>query len=154
MNYRIDQRRDVILANLLASPTSFPALLPHDQLLKEIRFNRASRLRGFLEGPLTFQPTYKYDRRSSTYDSSEKARAPAWCDRILWRSRVPDRVKQISYRRYEVDLSDHRPVSAAFEVVVKRIRRDLREKVREGVVQRWGEEQERVMRVLNDFYQN
>ena len=112
MNYRIDQRRDVVTAAVEAG--EYGSLLAHDQLLKEMRFNRGFRLRSFTEGPLTFAPTYKYDPRTSTYDSSEKRRVPAWCDRVLWRASEPSRVEQLHYRRYEADVSDHRPISSAF----------------------------------------
>src|ERR1700679_4004622 len=117
MNYRIGHHRDSIIASIRAKDLT--SLHPHDQLLREIKLNRGCRLRGFSEGPLTFNPTYKYDLNSDEYDSSAKHRAPAWCDRILWRSRVADRVQQRHYKRYEANVSDHRPISAAFTVMVK-----------------------------------
>ncbi|KAJ7983108.1 Endonuclease/exonuclease/phosphatase [Mycena polygramma] len=150
MNYRIDQRREYIIAAVRAN--EIEPLLIHDQLLKEIKYNRGCRLRGFLEGPLTFPPTYKYDRNSNEYDSSEKARAPAWCDRVLWRTRSPNRVQQLHYRRYEANVSDHRPVSAAFRFTVKSIRHEVRQKAKAEVQIQWTTEQERLLSVARDFY--
>ncbi|KAJ7250419.1 Endonuclease/exonuclease/phosphatase [Mycena rebaudengoi] len=150
MNYRIDQRRDNIIAAVRAN--EYDGLLTHDQLLKEIKYNRGCRLRGFMEGPLTFPPTYKYDRHSTEYDSSEKARAPAWCDRVLWRTRLPNRVQQLHYKRYEVNVSDHRPVSAAFKFTVKSIRHEVRQKAKAEVQIQWATEQERLLSAARDFY--
>ena len=42
----------------------------------------------YSEGLLDFAPTFKYDMFSDDYDTSEKARVPAWCDRILWKRKT------------------------------------------------------------------
>ncbi|KAF5370191.1 hypothetical protein D9757_010622 [Collybiopsis confluens] len=150
MNYRIDQRREAITAAIRANDRE--SLHVHDQLLKEIKFNKGCRFRIFTEGPLTFAPTYKYDRRSDEYDTSEKRRAPAWCDRVLWRSRVPSRVQQLHYQRYEVNVSDHRPISAAFKITVKRIRHDIRQKKKVEVQMKWIGVQDKLLKETMAFY--
>lgn len=150
MNYRIDQRRDAIVAAVRADECE--SLLGHDQLLKEIKYNRGCRFRGFSEGTLTFPPTYKYDRRSNEYDSSEKRRAPAWCDRVLWRSRVPARIHQLHYQRYEANVSDHRPISAAFKMTIKSVRHEVRQKVKSEVKDKWQQEQSRLLSAATEFY--
>ncbi|XP_042158166.1 inositol polyphosphate 5-phosphatase K [Oncorhynchus tshawytscha] len=101
--------------------------------------NSESILDGFLEGPLKFPPTYKFDVGTHTYDTSSKKRKPAWTDRILWRLRctgspVPThnaalqhgltswlggatKVVQHSYRSHMgYTCSDHKPVSAVFSL--------------------------------------
>ncbi|KAL5610131.1 hypothetical protein FOVSG1_004812 [Fusarium oxysporum f. sp. vasinfectum] len=72
-------------------PTSLQAtidsLLPHDQLRRVIKQRKAFH-DGWQEGAITFLPTYKYDIGTvGLFDSSEKQRAPSWCDRILFRTR-------------------------------------------------------------------
>ncbi|RYP21392.1 hypothetical protein DL765_002293 [Monosporascus sp. GIB2] len=63
------------------------SLLPHDQLKCAIRDRKAFH-EGWREGPITFLPTYKYDVGTvGLFDSSEKMRAPSWCDRVLFRTR-------------------------------------------------------------------
>ncbi|GAB7343763.1 hypothetical protein MBLNU457_1737t1 [Dothideomycetes sp. NU457] len=67
--------------------TTLDSLLPHDELTKMIKARKAFH-EGWQEGPITFLPTYKYDPGSvGVFDSSEKKRAPSWCDRIMYRSR-------------------------------------------------------------------
>ncbi|KAF5633676.1 inositol polyphosphate 5-phosphatase ocrl-1 [Fusarium tjaetaba] len=63
------------------------SLLPHDQLRRVIKQRKAFH-DGWQEGSITFLPTYKYDIGTvGLFDSSEKQRAPSWCDRILFRTR-------------------------------------------------------------------
>jgi endonuclease/exonuclease/phosphatase family metal-dependent hydrolase len=118
LNYRIDAiPRNVIIDAVRQN--NLTKLLERDQLLASRRKNPGFRLRSFSEAPITFAPTYKYDVGTDQYDSSEKKRSPAWCDRVLYRG--IGRVKQLEYRRHEVRASDHRPVSASFMVRVKTV---------------------------------
>lgn len=128
------------------------SLYQHDQLLREIKYNRGCRLREFSEGVLTFPPTYKYDRKSNEYDTSEKRRAPAWCDRILWRSREVSRVTQTGYRRYEANVSDHRPISASFFLTIKTIDKEEREKRKQEMKKMWIGVEERLLEFSRQFY--
>lgn len=150
MNYRIDSRREAIIAAVHAG--ELEGLHIHDQLLKEMRFNRGMRLRGFSEGLLEFDPTYKYDRRTDIYDTSEKRRSPAWCDRVLWRAAVPERVQQEHYTRYEANVSDHKPIAAAFTITVKKVRKDVAQQVRRQLENLWVEEQARLLQDTRSFY--
>ncbi|KAK6330641.1 hypothetical protein TWF718_002838 [Orbilia javanica] len=59
-------------------------LLETDQLRKVQAEGKAFQF--FHEGKIMFAPTYKYDPGTiSTFDTSEKARIPSYCDRILWK---------------------------------------------------------------------
>ncbi|PIO65045.1 hypothetical protein TELCIR_13305, partial [Teladorsagia circumcincta] len=80
---------------------------------------------------LPFRPTYKYDVGTSTWDSSEKARVPAWCDRILWWTRDPEtRLKVSHYESADwVIISDHKPVRAAFKLGVRKIDQEKADKL-------------------------
>ncbi|KAL5350531.1 hypothetical protein ACLOAV_004100 [Pseudogymnoascus australis] len=121
LNYRIDTMgRDAVVSAVKAG--NLAKLLERDQLLVSKRKNPGFRLRAFQEMPIAFDPTYKYDVGTDTYDTSEKKRSPAWCDRILYRDgHVINRIKQFDYRRHEVRVSDHRPVSALFEMTIKSV---------------------------------
>ncbi|XP_062329282.1 inositol polyphosphate 5-phosphatase Ka isoform X2 [Osmerus eperlanus] len=91
LNFRIQDHGMHFLRSCINSQ-SFNLLWSKDQLtmmkLKE------PLLQEFEEGPLDFQPTFKFDRLSDNYDSRPygtwfaldgKKRKPAWTDRILWR---------------------------------------------------------------------
>lgn len=64
------------------------SLLPHDQLRRVMKDGKIFHT-GWHEGPITFLPSYKYDVGTvGLFDSSEKKRAPSWCDRILFRTKL------------------------------------------------------------------
>jgi hypothetical protein len=78
-------------------------------------------LKRFSEGELKFDPTYKYDATSNDYDTSQKKRIPAWCDRILFEKSqkcMAGSIDLLEYGRKENNFSDHRPVYAIFDARV------------------------------------
>ncbi|PPS05904.1 hypothetical protein GOBAR_AA14750 [Gossypium barbadense] len=88
-----------------------------NKLVRELRKGRA--FDGWSEGALNFAPTYKYELNSKKYygeDPKIGRRIPAWCDRILSRGKG---MRQLSYRRTEQKLSDHRPVTAIYMAEVE-----------------------------------
>jgi hypothetical protein len=118
LNYRIDTMgRDTVVSAVKAN--NLAKLLQRDQLLLSKRKNPGFRLRAFHELPIEFAPTYKYDVGTDNYDTSEKKRSPAWCDRLLYRG--GDRIEQLNYRRHEVRVSDHRPVTGLFNMLIKTV---------------------------------
>jgi hypothetical protein len=118
LNYRIDAMgRDTVVTAI--KNKNLGKLIERDQLLVSKRRNPWFKLRAFHELPITFAPTYKYDVGTDNYDTSDKKRAPAWCDRLMYRGR--DRIQQLDYRRHEVRVSDHRPVTGSFQIVIKTI---------------------------------
>ncbi|KAH8020603.1 hypothetical protein HPB51_002552 [Rhipicephalus microplus] len=82
LNYRLtDLEHDRVKS--LVDQGLLEKLLEHDQLRQQQQ--QAKAFGGYTEGPITFRPTYKYAPGTQLWDTSEKQRAPAWCDRILWK---------------------------------------------------------------------
>lgn len=136
LNFRIEDY-DIHVVKCAIDSNKLPLLWERDQL--NMAKNAESILDGFMEGPLKFPPTYKFDVGTHTYDTSSKKRKPAWTDRILWRLRrtgspVPThnaalqrgltswlggatKVTQHVYRSHMgFTISDHKPVSALFSL--------------------------------------
>lgn len=106
-NYRIglsnERTRQLIEAG------DFESLYNNDQL--NIQMVQGHAFRFYSEARITFAPTYKFDNGSDQYDTSEKARIPAWTDRVL---RKGENLRQINYNAAPLRFSDHRPVYATF----------------------------------------
>ena len=107
-------------------------LLMYDQLGLEqsVVSSSPSGLHLFMEMPISFPPSYKYKFGSDTFDDGPKKRAPAWCDRVLWRTherRLPKLTDAepravLEYHNYNIHMqpriSDHKAISADLSVSV------------------------------------
>ncbi|KAI1718146.1 endonuclease/Exonuclease/phosphatase family domain-containing protein [Ditylenchus destructor] len=103
--------------------------------LKEQQFKKTAFI-NFHENMPTFRPTYKFDVGTSNWDTSEKRRIPAWCDRILyWTRDKCIKVQQSNYTSIEkVIFSDHKPVCCTFRMEVKRIDHQKRNAIYEELL--------------------
>ncbi|XP_043673182.1 synaptojanin-1 isoform X2 [Vespula pensylvanica] len=139
-NYRVDMDKDEMKE--MIKRNEIDQILQYDQL--KVQQEQGNVFKNFLEGSITFPPTYKYDLFSDDYDTSEKCRQPAWTDRVLWKRRkqIPDidwyPGKLIYYGRAELKQSDHRPVIAIIDVEVHRVEPQQREHVFKEVIEDLG----------------
>ena len=132
LNYRLMELTTEQVKNLLMKK-AYQELLNHDQLMIQMKLKNV--FVGYTEGDIRHLPTYKYDPGTDIWDSSEKSRPPAWCDRILWRTKHPTR--QLIYRSHpKMMCSDHKPVSALFDASVKVIDNAKYRKIYEEVLKR------------------
>ncbi|XP_062088654.1 type I inositol polyphosphate 5-phosphatase 12-like [Humulus lupulus] len=139
-NYRLfgisyDEARDFV------SQRCFDWLREKDQLRAEMKAGKV--FQGMREALIKFPPTYKFERHQaglSGYDSGEKKRIPAWCDRIIYRDSRPAAVFECglecpvvaSILQYEACMdvtdSDHKPVRCKFNVQISHVDRSVRRK--------------------------
>ncbi|KAJ9169219.1 hypothetical protein P3X46_017431 [Hevea brasiliensis] len=137
-NYRLggisyDEARDFI------SQRCFDWLRERDQLRAEMEAGNV--FQGMREAVIRFPPTYKFDKHQpglAGYDSGEKKRVPAWCDRILYRDSRSTQVSESSLECPVVSLisqydacmdvtdSDHKPVRCIFSVDIARVDESVR----------------------------
>ncbi|KAL0277407.1 UNVERIFIED_CONTAM: hypothetical protein PYX00_004700 [Menopon gallinae] len=157
-NYRIDMDKEELKEALRNNDIS--KALSKDQL--KVQMEQGNVFKNFIEGDINFHPTYKYDLFSDDYDTSEKQRAPAWTDRVLWRRRKVVQENDanpsdwnpgslVFYGRAELKQSDHRPVIAIIDVDIFRVNDDVRKQVFTQVVQDLGPPDSTVvMKILGD----
>ncbi|KAK8244636.1 SacI homology domain-containing protein [Phyllosticta capitalensis] len=106
-NYRIGLRNEEV--RKLVEIGDLETLYANDQL--NLQMVHGLTFPFYSEARITFAPTYKYDNGTDRYDTSEKARIPAWCDRVLMKG---TNLRQINYNTAPLRFSDHRPVYATF----------------------------------------
>ncbi|XP_064617717.1 inositol polyphosphate 5-phosphatase OCRL-like isoform X2 [Liolophura sinensis] len=132
LNYRLSDI-DIDSVKSLISKKEYDKLFRHDQLFQQMGPN-SDIFKGYNEHEITFRPSYKYTPGSDDWDGSEKNRAPAWCDRILWKG---SGIKQKYYTSQpKLRVSDHKPVLSLFEVAVKVIDQVRYKKVYEDVMKK------------------
>uniref|UniRef100_A0A183UVK3 IPPc domain-containing protein n=1 Tax=Toxocara canis TaxID=6265 RepID=A0A183UVK3_TOXCA len=137
LNYRLETHNGFTnddIRRLCSSPKTFRDMIAFDTLKQQQRDNQI--FIGFNEPEvLNFRPSYKYDPGTSQWDSSEKSRCPAWCDRILWWCETGGQVVQTLYDSVEeITLSDHKPVRAVFQLTVRKIDKKKVEKIHEEAI--------------------
>jgi hypothetical protein len=111
-NYRIDLSNE--RARHLIKVGDLESLYEKDQL--SIQMSGGQVFPFYSESRITFPPTYKFQIGTDEYDLSEKARVPAWTDRVL---RKGENLRQINYNIAQLRFSDHRPVYATFSCEVQ-----------------------------------
>jgi hypothetical protein len=125
-NYRIgtsnERARQLIDANDLGK------LYENDQLNLQMVHGRA--FPHYSETTPTFLPTYKFNPGTDIYDTSEKARIPAWCDRILTKG---DNLRQLHYDSAPLKFSDHRPVWGIFQCQINVIDQMTKDRISEDL---------------------
>ncbi|KAI0672159.1 DNase I-like protein [Trametes maxima] len=121
LNYRLtlpDGDVRALLQSEHAKEENLTVLRTSDQLAFAMRSNKA--FDGFIEAPITHPPSYRFGVGLLTdglgYNTKRK---PAWTDRILHMASSGVTAKQTTYTSHPtITMSDHRPVSADFEVEI------------------------------------
>jgi phosphatidylinositol-bisphosphatase len=138
LNYRVDLS-DEEVRNYIADK-DYVSILAADQLLTQRQAKKV--FNGFLEQTITFVPSYKYDIGTCMFDTSEKKRCPAYCDRILWKFNPihgEDRewIVPISYSiTTSIVTSDHKPISALFNLKIRKLNQNLVFQYRDEIIRR------------------
>jgi len=110
-NYRIGMGNERV--RQLIDQHDLGTLYENDQL--NLQMVHGQSFPHYSEKTPAFLPTYKFNLRTDEYDTSEKARIPAWTDRILTRG---DNLRQLYYDSAPLRFSDHRPVWGLFTCTI------------------------------------
>lgn len=114
LNFRIEQNRDYVIREVQDGMS----VLEFDQL----NYLRKEGLvfKGYKECSISFQPTFKYDVGTDTFDTSHKQRTPSYTDRILFKHGQATHLKSLYYDSVQgVLTSDHKPVWGMWEAQIR-----------------------------------
>ncbi|KAJ3554943.1 hypothetical protein NM688_g2841 [Phlebia brevispora] len=125
LNYRLNLT-DADVRSLMSegAEENIPLMLEFDQLTLAARAQKA--FEHFVEFPITHLPSYRFNSAALSdglgYDLKRK---PAWTDRILYMSTPASSALQTAYTSHpEISMSDHKPVSADFEIRIPTVDSD------------------------------
>ncbi|PIA90510.1 Inositol-1,4,5-trisphosphate 5-phosphatase 1 [Cercospora beticola] len=121
-NYRIGLENE--RARALIKKRDLGQLYENDQLNLQMVHGKA--FPHYSEQTPQFLPTYKFNIGTDEYDTSDKARIPAWCDRVLTKG---DNIRQLYYDSAPLRFSDHRPVWALFSCTVSVVEQAKRDQI-------------------------
>ncbi|KAM0255158.1 hypothetical protein ACHAQJ_006081 [Trichoderma viride] len=108
-NYRIGLSSEAVRG--LVKKRDLQTMYGNDQLNLQMVAGLAFQF--YSEARIGFMPTYRFDIGTDDYDTSEKARIPAWTDRVLRKGAI---LRQTAYDSAPtLKFSDHRPVYATFD---------------------------------------
>lgn len=129
LNYRVNMEYAEAIQSVKMQ--DYKTLIQNDQLIIEKAKNEAFQI--FDEAEINFPCTFRYNVGTDIFDTSEKKRVPSYTDRILWKKN--DAIKNLNYTSFnEVRLSDHKPVSALFEVPVQVVIKEKYKKIQNEVI--------------------
>jgi hypothetical protein len=112
LNFRLEILYNDVID--LIQNRNFEALYSMDQFHLAYENESNSFLKNNVnEGKINFLPTYKFENNSDNYDYI-KNKVPSYCDRIFYCKKNGIKIRSYESVMY-LKISDHRPVSAAFE---------------------------------------
>lgn len=131
LNFRLEGKSPEEVIDTLTMGWGVELLLCDQLRLEQIIGDGSpSKLFNFMEMPISFPPSYKFEPGTDRYEPGPKGRAPAWCDRILWKTHErrlpritdPDPRTMLTQQHYAIHMqpriSDHKAVSAGMTVAV------------------------------------
>jgi inositol-1,4,5-trisphosphate 5-phosphatase len=105
-------------------------LFEYDQL--NYQMSRGQTFPFFDEMEIHFKPTYKFDKGTDYYDTSEKQRVPSWTDRILTyvKNKKATYLEQLRYNSIpKYKFSDHKPVYGIFLAKLEIVNDSIKSKI-------------------------
>ncbi|RCK55343.1 Phosphatidylinositol 4,5-bisphosphate 5-phosphatase INP51 [Candida viswanathii] len=147
-NYRIDLTNEQVKPMILQK--MYGKIFEFDQLNQQMASGESFPF--FAEQEINFPPTYKFDKGTKVYDTSEKQRIPAWTDRILFLS-IQNLIQPLKYNScQDIIFSDHRPVYATFTITVKIVNQTIKKNLSNEIYETYKDSRSGIYDILVKAY--